>query len=80
MMFLYAMKRTGGLIFMIRTGSAEFNIKWLKRLDKRYQVRDGRLWRGYGLVENEFNIIDVPEEQVLFGILGIDFIEPKDRI
>lgn len=75
-------ERNWGLIYMIRTGSVEFNFKWLKKLPNDYFVKDGRLWKSEILSceEVENKIIDVPEEQVLFDIMGIKFVEPKDRI
>lgn len=67
-----------GLIYLIRTGSAEFSEwavtqahKW-GPLPPGYQVAGGQLW---------FNDqpIPCPEEQTYFDLLGIPFVEPQNR-
>ena len=64
-----------GLIFAIRTGSAEFSHKvlatgWVKR---GYKSIDGMLtFRG--------NPVQVREEKDLFKLIGMPWIEPEKRI
>jgi DNA polymerase/3'-5' exonuclease PolX len=64
-----------GLILAIRTGSAEFNVKlmipWLKAAG--YQVEDGVLWLGGERVS-------VPEEQDLFKLAKLGWVEPRERL
>lgn len=64
-----------GLIFAIRTGSAEFSHKvlacgWVK---KGCHSKDGILTDGQG------RIIILKEEEHLFDFIGIHFVEPKLR-
>jgi DNA polymerase/3'-5' exonuclease PolX len=64
-----------GLIFCIRTGSANFS-KWfigtmLPR--KGYLSREGMLYKN-GIQ------INVPEEEDIFKFAGINYIEPEKRI
>lgn len=68
-----------GVIFMLRTGSADFSHKMVT--PKQYggympsylKVKDGRIWRGDSVQET-------PEEQDVFALYGIEFIEPEKRI
>lgn len=59
---------TWGVIFTIRTGSAEFSHKLVTQRGKGgflpddLQVKDGRIWRDEAL--------DTPEEQDVFNLLG----------
>jgi DNA polymerase/3'-5' exonuclease PolX len=64
-----------GLIFAIRTGSADFSrhilaTGWVKA---GYHSEDGRLRTRDG------TIVPVREEQDLFALLGIPFVEPEAR-
>lgn len=67
-----------GVIFMIRTGSAEFT-HWIMT-PKRYgggmpaylKISGGRVWQGD-------KVLETPEEADVFEALGMDWIEPKDR-
>lgn len=67
-----------GVIYMIRTGSADFSHKMVT--PKRYggfmpshlKVKEGRLWNGD-------TVLDTPEEEDVFSAYGIDFIEPERR-
>lgn len=64
-----------GLIFAIRTGSADFShktlaVSWIK---KGYHSSDGMLVRG-GI---EY---PVREERELFDMIGLEWVEPKNRI
>jgi DNA polymerase/3'-5' exonuclease PolX len=70
----FAVPENWGLIFAIRTGSAEFSHKvlatnWVKL---GYRSKDGYLH-----INN--HKIFIPEEKDLFDILRIKFVEPKDR-
>lgn len=63
-----------GMIYLLRTGSFEFNIALAthaKRL--RRPIRDGRIW-----VDRVAR--DTPEEQDVFNWLGLAWVEPRDRI
>lgn len=67
-----------GLIFMIRTGSAEFSQRLVTQKNKggllpsHLKVSDGWVWDG-----NER--LELPEEDSVFALLGIDYINPQDR-
>jgi len=70
----FAVPGNWGLIFAIRTGSADFSHKvlatgWVKR---GYKSNEGWLHKNG-------KDIAVPEERDLFRIIGIDYIEPKNR-
>lgn len=69
---------TWGVIFALRTGSAEFS-KWL--VTKRayggacpsyLDFRDGRIWRGDSSQST-------PEEGDVFELLGVCWVSPPDR-
>ncbi len=65
-----------GLMFAIRTGSADFSHKtlatgWSK---KGYYSRNGTLYTKDGAA------VPVPEEADLFNIIGLPFVSPKDRL
>jgi DNA polymerase/3'-5' exonuclease PolX len=64
-----------GLIFAIRTGSWEFSHHILGTVCKRrgYQSEDGRLRTRNG------TIVPVREEQDLFDLLGIPWVNPEAR-
>ena len=60
---------------LIRTGDWEFS-KWImgtKTREVGLRQREGYLWRG-----NER--LSCPEEEDVFELLGMNFIEPKDRV
>ena len=67
-----------GWIFMLRTGSADFN-RWLVT-PRRYggalpghiKCRDGWLWNGP-------NRIKTPDELDVFRLLDVAWLEPRDR-
>jgi DNA polymerase/3'-5' exonuclease PolX len=71
--------RNWGLIFAIRTGSAEFSHKVLARgwVKKGYHSVGGMLYRDEGEIDEEE--IEVREEQDLFDLIGVPYIEPKLR-
>jgi len=64
-----------GLIFAIRTGSAEFShqklaMEWVRQ---GYHSKDGMLYKS----DKQFPI---REERDLFELLGIDWVDPVDRM
>lgn len=63
-----------GLIFAIRTGSAEFS---------HQQLAAGWVKAGYksvdGMLMKDGENIPVPEEKDLFKLIGLNYIEPKFR-
>ena len=69
-----ANKRNWGLIFAIRTGSAEFSHKVLAR---------GWVKAGYksinGMLTKDGKEIEVREEKDLFNLIGIPYVEPELR-
>ena len=70
----FATRKNWGLIFAIRTGSAEYSHKilaigWVKA---GYKSKEGILYKGD-------NPIVVGEEIDLFNLIGIDYIEPEKR-
>lgn len=65
-----------GTILTIRTGSHDFNLWLMKERQHRSGVMfsDGRLYdRRTGLV------VDTPEEEDVFRLLGMDFVPPAER-
>ena len=64
-----------GLTLLIRTGSAEFNMKFLRRLDAAgVKMMRGRLY------DLDCNPIPAPEESDVFKAAKMEFIEPEKRI
>ena len=65
--------RDWGIIFTIRTGSAEFS-KWIVTEARRkgMRVREGQLWKGD-------TRISCPTEKDFFKALNIDYLEPWNR-
>ena len=68
-----------GMVYTIRTGSADFT-HWLVTsrqqggaLPSNMKVADGRIWCGG-------KAIDTPEERDVFAAIGLDWIEPEQRI
>lgn len=67
-----------GLIFMIRTGSAEFSRRLVTQkgkgglLPSHLKASGGWIWDGDKRLE-------LPEEDSVFALLGIDYINPQDR-
>lgn len=84
-----ANERNWGLIFAIRTGSAEFSHKVLARgwVRAGYKSVNGMLRQNCFLQEladkNKTQvfgqIIDVREEKDLFNLIGVPYIEPNQR-
>jgi DNA polymerase/3'-5' exonuclease PolX len=70
---------TWGMIYTIRTGSADFT-HWLVTprqkgggMPSNMSAKDGRLWRNGAAV-------DTPEERDVFAAVGVQWIEPEKRI
>lgn len=67
-----------GVIFTLRTGSAEFSHKLVTKRQQGglcpayLSFRDGRIW-------NNGQAIDTPEERDVFEALGLAWIEPEER-
>ena len=67
-----------GVQFMIRTGSAEFSHRLVTPrkhgglMPSNYRVKDGAIW-------SNSHIIATPEEQDVFDLIGIPFIDPVAR-
>jgi len=71
-----ASPHTWGSIFLIRTGSHEFNVGYLL---PRLRGVGYRLEDGFVKGIHNGQIIQCPEEQTVFDLMGEDFIPPKDR-
>lgn len=67
-----------GLIYLIRTGSADFS-----RLMVTSKQQGGYMPSNYhvsgGRVHGPVSVYNTPEEQDVFNLWGMKFIEPKDR-
>lgn len=63
-----------GMIFAIRTGSAEFSHEVLAKgwVSRGYKAEGGHLI-------HKGKVYDVPEEKDLFNRIGISYVEPKNR-
>lgn len=62
-----------GYIYALRTGSREFNFRWLMVLkSKGYKMHDG------GIYANG-HFVATPDEAKVFSLAGIDFVEPEKR-
>lgn len=62
-----------GLIKLIRTGSAEFNVGVFAHANRKSQhCVDGFIW-------DLGRPVSTPEEIDVFNLLGLDYIEPRDR-
>ena len=68
-----------GVIFMIRTGSADFSNRMVMArnigglMPSNLRVQGGLIWDGD-------NCLQTPEEEDIFRIYGMDWIEPENRI
>jgi DNA polymerase/3'-5' exonuclease PolX len=73
-----ANERNWGLIFAIRTGSAEFSHKVLANgwVRAGYKSVNGMLRQNISPYKE---IVDVREEQDLFDLIGVPYIEPNQR-
>jgi DNA polymerase/3'-5' exonuclease PolX len=75
---------TWGMIFTVRTGSAQFSHRLVTprgvmtsdgqpgMLPPRMKVRDARIWEGDRALET-------PEEEDVFRVVGLGWIEPEGR-
>lgn len=69
---------TWAVIYMIRTGSADFSRQMVTKrsmgglMPNGLSVADGRVWLNGA-------VLDTPEEVDVFKLWGMDFVEPKDR-
>lgn len=71
----FATPSNWGLIYAIRTGSAEYSHKvlatgWVK---KGYKSVDGML------INDRGNPVLIPDEEHLFRLIGVDYVEPENR-
>lgn len=64
-----------GLIYLIRTGSAEFSqgVMTYVKHQTRYRIKDGALW------DREGQVLATPEEEDVFRLLRLDYVEPRER-
>jgi len=68
-----------GVQFVIRTGSADFSHRLVTSrkygglMPSNLKVKDGAIW-------SNNHIIETPEEQDVFDLIGIRFIEPWERV
>jgi DNA polymerase/3'-5' exonuclease PolX len=70
-----------GVIYTIRTGSAEFS-HWLvtEALRRGFKVQGGQLFKIHRDEQPwRFEYIPCSEERDLFQALGLDWVEPRDR-
>jgi DNA polymerase/3'-5' exonuclease PolX len=80
-----ANKDNWGLIYAIRTGSADFSFKvlacgWKK---KGYTSENGILYKTNDNLKAKLdyaNPVYIREEKELFGLIGVEYIEPEFRI
>ncbi|MCH7400104.1 hypothetical protein MM236_19065 [Belliella sp. DSM 107340] len=72
----FANPENWGLILAIRTGSAEYSHKALATTwsIKGYKSENGMLYNDRG------NPVPVREEKDLFDLLGMDWVEPENRL
>jgi DNA polymerase/3'-5' exonuclease PolX len=71
--FRVVSKKYWGGALLETTGSGDFNI-WMRRVAKKkgYKLNNLGLWKGSKLVAGR-------SEKRIFKILGLDYIEPRDR-
>lgn len=68
-----------GVQFVIRTGAAEFSHRFVTPrnfgglLPSYLKVKDGAIW-------NKDKMVETPEEKDVFDLLGIQWIEPRERL
>jgi DNA polymerase/3'-5' exonuclease PolX len=64
-----------GLIYLIRTGSAEFSqgVMTYVKHQTYYRIKDGTLLDGEG------EVLPTPEEDEVFRLLRLDYVEPGGR-
>lgn len=64
-----------GLIYLIRTGSAEFSqgVMTYVKHQTDYRIQDGALW------DRDGQVLSTPEEEDIFRLLRLDAVEPCER-
>jgi DNA polymerase/3'-5' exonuclease PolX len=63
-----------GAIKLIRTGSMEFNVALFSHAGRvNVEIDGGWFWKAG-------ERIATPEEEDVFGLLGLEYVEPRDRI
>jgi len=68
-----------GIQFMIRTGSADFSHRLVTSrkygglMPSNYRVEGGAIW-------SNNHVVETPEEQDVFNLIGVPFIAPELRI
>jgi len=73
-LFLVRPPAQWGVIYLIRTGSADFNKKLIAHMDTRgMKFRDGRL------LDKHSKVIDTPEEIDVFKACGVKYKSPEYR-
>lgn len=73
-LFIVLPPATWGMIFLIRTGSADFNIRMIERAKGLgYRFSNGTL------IDRDGRKIPTPEEKDVFRALRVKYKEPKDR-
>lgn len=77
---------TWGVNAFIRTGCAEF-VHWCVtprlsggRLPSGLRVADARIWRRISAEPEEWEALPTPEEQDVFDLLELPWIEPRERV
>ena len=65
-----------GMSFVIRTGPADFNKAMMTRF--KQSAMQGTV--SQGVIGNDGDHIECPDEETVFRLLGWDYLEPKDRI
>jgi DNA polymerase/3'-5' exonuclease PolX len=72
-LFLVRPPAQWGVIFMLRTGSSEWNQKFIKRLDDLgLRMREGRILDKKG-------VLDTPEEEDVFAAAKVKWKDPTGR-
>lgn len=68
-----------GCVYLIRTGSADFSRRMVTKRSQGgyctdgFYFKDGRLWHGE-------EVIETAEEEDVFRALGLNWVEPEERI
>ena len=70
-----------GVLFLIRTGSANYSNWFVKAVrDRGFHVADGALHRGgLGCTLSSCEIVETPEERDVYAVTGIPFTPPHLR-
>ena len=77
-LFLVLLPAQWGVIFLIRTGSADFSRMMVTQkvkggyLPSDCRVKDGAIWRGE-------TMLSTPEESDFFNLCGMDVVPPEKR-